>query len=51
MSQVNWDIFGDVNMYRSKADPTVNMEYLFNLDNPVNGGDPTANSLFNLTTL
>ena len=51
MSQANWDYFGDVKMYRSKSDPTVNMEHLFTLINPDDNGDPAANSLFNLTSL
>ena len=38
-------------MYNSESDPTVNMEYLFNLVDPDTGGDPAENSLFNLTTL
>ena len=45
-------------MRRSPTDPTVNMEYLFNMTNPNVGGqnppantDPLGNSLFNLTTL
>jgi hypothetical protein len=51
MSSANWEIFKDVTMYRDTSDPTVNMEYLFNLVDVETGGDPTANSLFNLTTL
>ena len=40
----------NINMYRDENDPTSNMEHLFNLTN-AEGGDPAANSLFNLTTL
>ena len=38
-------------MYRSTSDPTINMEHLWTLANPIDGGDPAANSLFNLTSL
>ena len=58
MSSANWAFFKDVDMYRSKADPTNNFEYLWNMTNPNVGGvdapanpDPLANSLFNITTL
>ena len=51
MSAENWAIFGEVEMFRSKSDPTANMEYLWNLENPFGGGDPPPNSLFNLDTL
>ena len=58
MSAENWAFFKDVEMYRSKSDPTNNMEYLWNMTNPNVGGadapentDPLANSLFNITTL
>ena len=58
MSSENWAFFKDVDMYRSKADPTNNFEYLWNMTNPNVGGvdapanpDPLANSLFNITTL
>ena len=51
MSAENWEIFKDVKMWRSKQDPTANMEYLWNLSDPVTGEDPAANSMFNLTTL
>ena len=51
MSQANWDYFGDVKMYRSTSVPTINMEHLWTLANPIDGGDPAANSLFNLTSL
>lgn len=51
MSAANWAIFQDVKMYRSTSDPTVNMEYLFDLFDPVTGADPAETSLFNLTTL
>ena len=38
-------------MYRNSTDPTTsNMEHLFNLTS-ADGGDPAANSLFNLTSL
>lgn len=58
MSADNWVFFKDVDMYRSKADPENNFEYLWNMTNPNVGGvdapenpDPLANSLFNITTL
>ena len=51
MSQDNWEVFKDAKMYRSKSDPNINMEHLFTLSNPLDGGDPAENSLFNLTTL
>ena len=51
MSSANWEIFKDVTMYRDTADPTNNMEYLFDLVDPDTGGDPAEHSLFNLTTL
>ena len=52
MTAENWAAFSDVEMYRSTVDPTAeNMEYLFDLVDPVTGGDPAAHSLFNLTTL
>jgi len=38
-------------MYRSKSDPSINMEHLWTLQDPVTGGDPAGNSLFNLTSL
>lgn len=51
MSPENWAFFGDVQMYRSKSDPSINMEHLWTLQDPVTGGDPAGNSLFNLTSL
>ena len=58
MSVENWYHFNATKMYRNISDPTVNMEYLFNMTNPNVGGedppanpDPLGNSLFNLTTL
>ena len=50
MSDTNWQYF-NIEMYNSESDPSVNMEYLFNLVDPDTGGDPAQNSLFNLTTL
>ena len=50
MNDENWEYFGDVKMYRSTEDPSVNMEHLFTLVDP-EGGDPASNSLFNLTSL
>ena len=51
MNEANWAYFKDVKMYRSLSDTTVNMEHLFTLVNPNDGGDPASNSLFNLTSL
>ena len=51
MNDANWAYFKDVKMYRSLSDTTVNMEHLFTLVNPNDGGDPASNSLFNLTSL
>ena len=51
MSQANWDVFGSIEMYNDKSDPTANMEHLFNMVDLETGGDPKADSLFNLTTL
>lgn len=52
MNAENWEYFGDVKMYRSTVDPTVNMEHLFTLVDPIDGkSDPAGDSLFNLTSL
>ena len=51
MNVENWEYFGDVKMYRSTVDPTVNMEHLFTVVDPIDGGDPASNSLFNLSSL
>ena len=51
MSAENWAFFGDVEMFRDKSDTNVNLEYLWNLQDPWTGGDPDQRSMFNLTTL
>ena len=50
MNDVNWQYF-NLEMYNDVTDTSANMEYLFDLVDPVTGGDPPQTSLFNLTTL
>ena len=50
----NKDLFANVQLWTSKRDKTVNMEYLFNLtsfDSEGNPIDPADSSLFNVQTL
>ena len=52
MSPANWEIFGNVLMYRNTSDPYNNWEHLFDITNPINPDeDPAPDSLFNLSTL
>ena len=55
MSQANYDLFKNIKMYRDDTYPWVgatnNMEHLFDIYNINSLGDPSPNSLFNLTTL
>lgn len=52
MSADNYAEFGDVEMFRDTTNFESNMEYIFALQNfAAGGGDPPANSLFNITTL
>ena len=52
ISEHNWQYFNDtVTFVNDASDPTANMEYLWNLFDPVTGADPAEDSLFNLTTL
>lgn len=51
MSDANWAIFGGITMYRSLTDTSNNMEYLFDLPDPVTGAEPATSSLFNSETM
>ena len=55
MSDANWEIFKDVQMYRSTKEDiqtgTTNFEGLFALTDPTTGEDPGATSLFNINSL
>ena len=50
MNSVNWETFGSIAMFIDEKDHSVNFEHLWSL-NDTDGGDPAANSLFNITTL
>jgi hypothetical protein len=53
LKNINADMqtkFADVNLYTDNTKAGVNFEYLFNLAS-IDGKDPDASSLFNLTTL